>query len=308
MAVSLQALIDRSVRNMGSGIHPVVKETAIEIIKRAYKEGIYVQMTSGYRSFAEQNKLYAKGRTAPGKIVTNAKVGQSNHNYGLAVDYVLLSSDGKTAIWTVNSKWKRVAQIAKALGFAWGGDWRSFKDYPHLEMMEGLTLSQLQAGKRPVLVSKVNNATPAVPKPTKKKSSTKKSFSSGDRAIVRTIQNTLNKRYKLTIKVDGYQGPETYKALLKGLQTELNKQFGAGLVVDGEWGPKTRAAVVNVRKGAKGNITWILQALLICKGYDVNGLDSIFGHGLEKAVRAFQKASGLAVDGIAGRATWTKLC
>ncbi|MDA7028670.1 M15 family metallopeptidase, partial [Bacillus sp. CLL-7-23] len=107
MAVSLQTLIDRSVRNMGSGIHPVVKETAIEVIKRSYKEGIYVQMTSGYRSFAEQNKLYAKGRTASGKIVTNAKAGQSNHNYGLAVDYVLLSSDGKTAIWTVNSKWKR---------------------------------------------------------------------------------------------------------------------------------------------------------------------------------------------------------
>ncbi|WP_309244896.1 M15 family metallopeptidase [Bacillus sp. WMMC1349] len=66
-----------------------MKETAIEVVKRAYKENIYVQMTSGYRSFAEQNKLYAKGRTASGKIVTNAKAGQSNHNYGLAVDYVL---------------------------------------------------------------------------------------------------------------------------------------------------------------------------------------------------------------------------
>ncbi|WP_253907736.1 hypothetical protein [Bacillus sp. WMMC1349] len=51
-------------------------------------------------------------------------------------------------------------------------------------------MSQLQAGKRPVLVSKVNNATPAVPKPTKKQSS-KKSSSSGGRAIVRTIQSTL---------------------------------------------------------------------------------------------------------------------
>ncbi|MDA7027870.1 M15 family metallopeptidase [Bacillus sp. CLL-7-23] len=70
----------------------------------------------------KQNRLYAKGRTAPGQIVTNAKAGQSNHNYGIAVDYVLWSSDGKRAIWTVNSKWKRVAQIAKALEFAWGGD------------------------------------------------------------------------------------------------------------------------------------------------------------------------------------------
>ncbi|MDA7027420.1 hypothetical protein PJ311_12570 [Bacillus sp. CLL-7-23] len=46
--------------------------------------------------------------------------------------------------------------------------------------------------------------------------------------------------------------------MLIGFQTELNKQFGAGLVVDGEWGPKTRAAVVNVCKGAKGNITCII--------------------------------------------------
>ncbi|MFN2746979.1 peptidoglycan-binding protein [Bacillus sp. z60-18] len=300
MAVSLQKLIDRSVRNMGSGIHPVVKETAIEVIKRAYKEKIYVQITSGYRSFEEQNRLYAQGRTAPGNIVTNAKAGQSNHNYGLAVDYVLLSSDGKKALWTVNSKWRRVAQIAKALGFAWGGDWKSFKDYPHLEMMGGLTLAQLQAGKRPKLKSKVSNPTPA-------KKPEKKSSSSGGRAIVKTIQSTLNKRYGLRIKVDGYPGPETRKALLKGFQTELNKQFKAGLVVDGLWGPKTRAAAVNVRKGARGNLTWILQALLICQGYDVNGLDSIFGNGLEKAVKAFQKAKGLSVDGIAGKATWTKL-
>ncbi|BBP87504.1 hypothetical protein BsIDN1_11220 [Bacillus safensis] len=116
--IGLQTLIDRSVRNMGAGIHSVKKESAIEMIKQAYKEGIFVQITSGYRSFAEQNKLYSQGRTAPGKIVTNAKGGQSNHNYGLAIDYVLLlSADGKKALWTVNEKWRRVAQIGKSLGF-----------------------------------------------------------------------------------------------------------------------------------------------------------------------------------------------
>ncbi|WP_340033084.1 N-acetylmuramoyl-L-alanine amidase [Bacillus sp. FSL K6-0138] len=146
----------------------------------------------------------------------------------------------------------------------------------------------------------VSNTTASTSRP-------KKSSSSGGRAIVKTIQDTLNKRYGLKIKVDGLPGSETYKALLKGFQTELNKQFKAGLVVDGLWGPKTRAAAVNVRKGARGNLTWILQALLICKGYDVNGLDSIFGNGLEKAVKAFQRAKGLSADGIAGKATWSKL-
>ncbi|WP_084028804.1 M15 family metallopeptidase [Bacillus sp. J33] len=155
MTVQLKTLIDRSIRNMGSGVHPVVKESALEVIKRAYEEGIYVQISSGYRSFAEQNALYAQGRTKPGNVVTNAKGGQSNHNYGLAVDYFLVSDDGKRALWTVNAKWRRVAAIAKSLGFAWGGDWKGFVDYPHLEMMGGLSLRDLQNGKRPNLVSKV---------------------------------------------------------------------------------------------------------------------------------------------------------
>ncbi|MFJ5622021.1 M15 family metallopeptidase [Peribacillus loiseleuriae] len=94
----------------------MVKESALEVIKLAYTECIYVQIPDGYRSIAEQDKLYAQGRTAPGKVVTNAKGGQSNHNYGLAVDYFLLTPDGKTALWTVNNDWLRVATIAKSFG------------------------------------------------------------------------------------------------------------------------------------------------------------------------------------------------
>lgn len=151
MAVSLQTLIDRSVKNMGSGINPRVKEYAVELIRRAYAEGIYVQISSGYRSNAEQQKLYNQGRTTPGKIVTNARPGQSVHNYGLAIDFFLVSDDGNTALWTVNHKWKRVAAIGKSIGFQWGGDWKSFPDYPHLDMQKGLSLAQLAAGKRPTI-------------------------------------------------------------------------------------------------------------------------------------------------------------
>lgn len=141
---------------MGSKINKVVKEAAIELIKRAYDEGIYVQITSGYRSFAEQTKLYNQGRTDKSKkIVTNAKAGQSNHNYGLAIDFVLISADGKKALWELTKDWKRVAAIGKSLGFKWGGDWTNFKDYPHLEMMGGLSIKDLQNGKRPTLISKV---------------------------------------------------------------------------------------------------------------------------------------------------------
>ncbi|WP_342490877.1 peptidoglycan-binding protein [Bacillus sp. FSL R5-0422] len=261
--IGLQTLIDRSIRNMGSGIHKVVKESAIEMIKQAYKEDIFVQITSGYRSFAEQNKLYAQGRTAPGKIVTNAKGGQSNHNYGLAIDYVLLSADGKKALWTVNEKWRRVAQIGKSLGFSWGGDWKSFKDYPHLEMMGSLTLTQLQAGKRPILVSFLSNKVSEKPiktKPVKKLlangsikskiSTSKKSdiLPSGILKItkpltkgpqVTAVQKALSSLYFYPDKgaknngIDGYYGPKTANAVKRF-------QLMNGLAADGIYGPKTK--------------------------------------------------------------------
>lgn len=123
-------------------------------------------------------------------------------------------------------------------------------------------------------------------------------------ATVKSIQSTLNRRYGTGLSVDGYYGPATKKALIKGYQTELNRQYGAKLAVDGVWGAKTKAATRTVKEGAKGNITYILQGVLYCNGYDTNGVDGIFGNGTEKAVRSFQKAEGLGVDGIAGKNTF----
>ena len=130
---------------------------------------------------------------------------------------------------------------------------------------------------------------------------------SSGRTIVKTIQSTLNKRYGLNIAVDGIYGNETKAALVKALQTELNRQFDARLVVDGIFGKKTKAACVNVRIGAKGNITWIIQAVLYCLGYDPKGLDGIFGRNTASAVLAFQKANGLTQDAIVGKNTFGKL-
>ncbi|MBU8598507.1 N-acetylmuramoyl-L-alanine amidase [Alkalihalobacillus clausii] len=128
---------------------------------------------------------------------------------------------------------------------------------------------------------------------------------SGD-AYVRSVQQwVVNYGYK--IAVDGLKGPETRKGITKVYQNELNKQFGAGLAVDGIPGPKTYAAARNVRKGAKGNLTRVLQALLYLAGHNPGPFDGDFGNGTEKAVRAFQKAKGLGVDGIAGKNTWKAL-
>ena len=180
--MSLDTLISKSLKSMGSGMNPIVKDAAIEVLKRAYKEGIYIKFTHGYRSYAEQAELYGKGRrdyvyngkqyAKPNENkVTNAKPGYSNHNFGLAVDYVLCNEDGTKVYWTVNDKWRRVAQIAKSCGFFWGGDFKNLVDPPHLEMMGGLSVSQLRAGKRPNLQVKYtpidSPVKAAAPKPEK---------------------------------------------------------------------------------------------------------------------------------------------
>ncbi|MGG0718658.1 peptidoglycan-binding protein [Robertmurraya massiliosenegalensis] len=121
------------------------------------------------------------------------------------------------------------------------------------------------------------------------------------------FQEWLNKVYKAGLVVDGIYGPKTKKAAIKALQTELNKQFNARLVVDGIWGPKTRAAVQSIRKGARGNIVYILQGLLYCNGYDPKGFDGIFGDDTASAVLALQKARKIAQDAIAGQNTFAEL-
>ena len=160
--MALQDLINKSIKNMGSGINPVVKESALELIRRAYKEKIYLFITDGYRSNAEQQALYNKGRRGIDgeSVVTNAKPGTSYHNYGLAVDFVLSNEDGSKAYWSMNAAWKRAAAIGELLGFEWGGRWK-FVDNPHLQMTGGLSIKQLQAGKRPNLKLKFTPSTGA---------------------------------------------------------------------------------------------------------------------------------------------------
>lgn len=123
---------------------------------------------------------------------------------------------------------------------------------------------------------------------------------------VARIQATLNERYGLNIAVDSIYGNETKKALVKGLQTELNKQYGRGLAVDGIFGTNTYNSCINVRKGAEGNITYLIQAMLVCHSFDIDA-DGIFGPATENAVKDFQSRNGLSVDGIVGKNTFNKL-
>lgn len=89
------------------------------------------RLICGIRTYAEQDKLYTKRPK-----VTNAKGGQSMHNFGVAGD-VCLFVDGKD-IWTPSegptSIYKPVAALAHKLGLVWGGDWRSPYDPGHVQL------------------------------------------------------------------------------------------------------------------------------------------------------------------------------
>lgn len=111
------------------------------------------------RSFAEQEALYAQGRTKPGPIVTWAHAGQSYHNYGLAIDIVLLvDKDGngtfETASWETNvdfdgdgkADWMEIVSIFKKYGWEWGGDWvKPKQDLPHFQKTFGHSEAELLA-------------------------------------------------------------------------------------------------------------------------------------------------------------------
>jgi peptidoglycan L-alanyl-D-glutamate endopeptidase CwlK len=119
-------------------LHPVVAEKARQLIELCKAEGIDLRVTSTLRTLAEQAELYAQGRTKPGQIVTQAKPGQSWHNWGLAFDVAPFYA-GKPQ-W--NSRhWDRIGELGKKLGLSWGGTWLR-PDRPHFEYHPGLTLAQ----------------------------------------------------------------------------------------------------------------------------------------------------------------------
>ncbi|QAS51959.1 peptidase [Halobacillus litoralis] len=139
-----------------SRLHPEVAQKKDELVARAQEQGIDIIITEGHRTKERQNNLYEQGRSKEGSIVTHAKGGESYHNYGLAIDFALKTDDGEV-VWDTGrddngngrSDWMEIVDVAKELGFDWGGDWENFKDYPHLQMDFGLSIRELKFGKRP---------------------------------------------------------------------------------------------------------------------------------------------------------------
>ena len=123
------------------GVYPPLDEKVRQILAALDVFGHGATVTQSVRTTAQQQALYAQGRTAPGKIVTNADgvIHRSNHQvhadgFGHAVDVAFLDEQGQPT-WSDSSPWNLLGEMATALGLTWGGHWKTLKDYPHLELL-----------------------------------------------------------------------------------------------------------------------------------------------------------------------------
>lgn len=133
-------------------LHPQVQNRVRKLIQNVYAvHQIQLVIVQSFRTYAEQDALYAQGRSNEGNIVTYAHGGESNHNFGLAVDVFPLWEDGKLhmagkGVDAKNVKILReIGETGKTAGLMWGGDWKGKKqDNPHFELNVGKTMSQLR--------------------------------------------------------------------------------------------------------------------------------------------------------------------
>lgn len=301
MTVSLQFVQEKANRKLDDpGLNPVVREMGRQLVKLAHAQGVPICITQAYRSKAEQDALYAQGRTKAGAIVTNAPGGYSNHNYGLAIDFALYTPSGKEVTWSEladydrdgESDWKEIVKIAKKLGFEWGGDWRGFRDAPHLEYTFGLTIAQLRAGNKPPN-SKNGTTKPVTSAPVTGKMSTHK-IVAGDTLI------GISKKYDVSVDELQKWNKLNGSTIIKGKELIVKKnatKLG------------TKRAIVDypgtpLYKSAEGMNEKDIERIQHAVGANITGE---FDTQTALHVQAYQKRKKLIEDGIVGKMTWDVL-
>lgn len=147
-ALAISQVDQRSETNIAT-LLPEVQPIARALVQKAAAAGIQIKVISGHRTYAEQDALYAKGRSAPGQRVTNVRGGFSNHNFGIAFDTGVFAGSRYLAD---SPKYKAVGVLGMDLGLEWGGNWTSIVDQPHFQLRPAwardLTERQMLAGLR----------------------------------------------------------------------------------------------------------------------------------------------------------------
>lgn len=146
--------MDKSTIKIVAKLHPELRSEVASILIEIQSKGIDIKIVQGLRSFKEQDAIYAQGRALPGKIVSNAKGGQSYHNFGLALDFCLLHKDGSIS-WDINEDsdkdniedWNEVVDVFESYGWSSGTKWKH-PDNPHFEKTFGYNFKQFAKFKK----------------------------------------------------------------------------------------------------------------------------------------------------------------
>lgn len=268
-------------------LHPRLQAKAEQLREKCNEQGISIAYSECLRTVAEQDALYAQGRTALGNIVTNAKGStySSQHQWGIAIDFYLdmdVDGDGSKKDDAFNNStglFDRVGQIAKSIGLGWGGDWTSIKDRPHLYLSDwGSTTTKLKAqyGTPEKFMASWENSGAAIEK--------------------------VN-------EVAGYERT----------QFIMDVQAATGSKVDGKAGNETIGNTVTVSrtKNKYHAVVTPLERRLKALGYYAGSIEAdegktpCFGLGMEEAVNRYQKEvlGYRSLDGeiTAGKKMWKSL-
>lgn len=248
-------------------LHPRLQAKIVELKRLCAAEGLSLGIGECYRTVAEQDALYAQGRTTPGSIVTNGKGSayQSQHQWGIAFDFF---KNIKGAEYTDYSFFEKVAKLAKGIGLGWGGDWVSFKDRPHLYLPDwGSTTSVLKQkyGTPAKFMATWNNTIEEAP--------------------VLGAELTV-KDFQLAVLADGYSLPI----------------YGA----DGFWGAETEAVAKKATVKRQTPTVYLNRTKLVQRVVGVKQ-DGYCGADTAKAIKTWQKAHSLTADGVVGIKTWKRM-
>lgn len=291
--------------------HPRLQAAATKLIAECAKRGIAIKIGECYRTVAEQNELYAQGRTKPGPIVTNAPGSSysSQHQWGVAFDFYLgmdVDGDGKTTDDAFNDAtglFSKVGEIAVSIGLGWGGNWVSIKDKPHVYLPDwgsGTNILKKQYGNPDAFRRTWAGVNPDPVKPTP-----------GPNLIIKDGQVHVNNFVGAGIPVDGYDGPKTRRAAIMALQSGLIWDYHVGMALSGVWNSAWDSLLRGkvVKQGSKGMMVTATEILLMLKGYNPMGVEcpGICADGLTNTIMMYQKEHGLAVDGVAGYNTLKSL-
>jgi peptidoglycan L-alanyl-D-glutamate endopeptidase CwlK len=129
-----------------AGLHLQAQDAARKLLTTAVEAGFRIRLISGTRSYAEQDRLHAQGRYGnAGPRVSNARGGQSNHNFGIAWDIGLFDGTGQYLNGDTAAElaeYRRLGELTRPLGLEWGGDWKSIPDVPHYQVPTGRSIAE----------------------------------------------------------------------------------------------------------------------------------------------------------------------